>query len=57
MDYTSETSFMFKFSPHQLLITVVMFGQRCTRTVMGPQIADINRMVVDMMREYRAADG
>jgi hypothetical protein len=57
MDYTPETSFMFKFAPNQLPITVVMFGQRWARTVTGPRIGEIERLVMEVVREYQTIGG
>lgn len=57
MDYTPETSFMFKFAPNQLPITVVMFGLKWARTVMGPEMGEIERTVEEMVKDYQAAGG
>ncbi|KAF3039486.1 hypothetical protein E8E12_001795 [Didymella heteroderae] len=57
MDYTPETSFMFKFAPNQLPITVAMFGGKWARTVTGPEIGEIESMVTEMVKEYQAAGG
>lgn len=53
MDYTSETSFMFKFAPNQLPITVFMVGQGWARTVTGTDIRDVEKVTEGMMGEYR----
>jgi hypothetical protein len=57
MDYTPETSFMFKFAPNQLPITVIMYGWKWARTVTGPEIGEIDKVVGEMVREYQAAGG
>lgn len=53
MDYTSETSYMFKFAPNQLPITVLMVGSGWARTVTGTDIEGIESLAGEMMEEYR----
>lgn len=52
MNYTSETSFMFKFAPNQLPITVLMVGQGWARTVTGTDIREVARVAGEMMDEH-----
>jgi len=53
MDYTSETSYMFKFAPNQLPVTVLMVGSGWARTVTGTDIEGIESLAGEMMEEYR----
>lgn len=58
MDYTPETSNMFKFAPNQLPITVLMVGQGWARTVAGTAMGEIEKVAGEMMEEYhRLTDG
>lgn len=57
MDYTSETSFMFKFAPNQLPITVLMVGQGWARTVTGTDLEGIESSTEEMMGEHRRLTG
>lgn len=57
MDYTSKTSFMFKFAPNQLPITVLMVGPGWARTVTGAELEQIEGLVGDMMIEHDKLTG
>lgn len=57
MDYTSETSFMFKFAPNQLPITVLMVGQGWARTATGTDIREVEKLAGEMLEEYRKLSG
>lgn len=57
MDYTTETSFMFKFASNQLPITVLMVGERWARTVTGAELGEIERMVEEMVDQHRMLTG
>ncbi|KAJ4989081.1 hypothetical protein SVAN01_05343 [Stagonosporopsis vannaccii] len=53
MDYTSETSCLFKFAPNQLPITVMMVGPGWARTVTGTDMERVESLAEEMMQEYR----
>lgn len=57
MDYTSETSAMFKFAPNQLPVTVVMVGRGWARTVTGADIGGIGARVAEVVRVRRDGAG
>ncbi|KAI5369785.1 Putative Thioredoxin domain-containing protein [Septoria linicola] len=51
MDFNAETSYLFKFSPNQIPVTVAMFGDRWAQTVMGADMSGIEKMIGIMLSE------
>lgn len=45
MDFNAATSYLFKFSPNQLPVTVAMFGDRWAKTVMGADLKSIEESI------------
>lgn len=54
MDFTSETSYMFKFSPNQLPVTVLIVREGLNtawaKTVMGPELKELEA-AIEMLKE------
>lgn len=51
MELQSETSMLFKFSPNQLPVTVLMVGDRWCRTVMGDDLRELEGALGELGRE------
>ncbi len=53
MGFSTDTSYLFKFSPNQLPVTVAMYGDRWAKTVMGPDMRGIEEAIGIMLEEVR----
>ncbi|KXT09197.1 hypothetical protein AC579_424 [Pseudocercospora musae] len=59
MDFTSETSYMFKFSPNQLPVTVCVVREGMNtswaKTVMGANVNELE-MAIDLLKKEAVKD-
>ncbi|KAM3415212.1 hypothetical protein BST61_g8743 [Cercospora zeina] len=53
MDFNAATSYLFKFSPNQLPVTVAMFGDRWATTVMGTDMGRIEESIKLLLGEAK----
>ena len=56
MDFSTETSYLFKFSPNQLPVTVAMYGDRWAKTVMGADMRGIEEAIGIMLEEVKKGE-
>ncbi|EME48639.1 hypothetical protein DOTSEDRAFT_49073 [Dothistroma septosporum NZE10] len=50
LEFTSETSMMFKFSPNQLPVTVFMVRDSWAKTVMGPDLREVEAALEELQK-------
>lgn len=51
LDFNHETSMLFKFSPNQLPVTVLMVGDRWCKTVMGANMKRLEDALGELLKE------
>lgn len=51
LDFNHETSMLFKFSPNQLPVTVLMVGDRWCKTVMGANPKVLEDALGELLKE------
>ncbi|KAK4507373.1 hypothetical protein PRZ48_001108 [Zasmidium cellare] len=51
LDFNNETSMLFKFSPNQLPVTVLMVGDRWCKTVMGANMKNLEDTLSQLSKE------
>lgn len=53
LEFNNQTSMLFKFSPNQLPVTVLMVGDRWCKTVMGANLKGLESAVEELMEEAK----
>lgn len=51
LDFNHETSMLFKFSPNQLPVTVLMVGDRWFKTVMGANMKTLEHALEELLKQ------
>ena len=53
LEFTNETSMMFKFAPNQLPVTVLMCNDNWCKTILGANMAGLERAIEELLQKAR----